>query len=919
MRRGILRRLPALLLLFAMLSSCSGETGNDETVDLETTDTAGTAVSEENMENPPAERPEDTARLSFTEPPGIYKERFSLHVESGAEKRLLKKLEIRYTTDSSVPTIDSKLYDPEEGIAITYRGGGARDPSRGNIIRCAAFVDEEQVGDVLTGTYIIADLPEVRYSTMIVSIVCEPDDLYGYERGILVPGKIRDDFLKHRPATWTNDSLQDANYFQKGRDWERPAHVEFYTKDGELLLGQNVGVRVSGGWNRNNSHKSLRLFARYDYDDTNVMTFDAYPGLESLTGVPVGSFKSLILRTGSNNFWNTTIQTPFLMSLGKEIGIDTMEYRPVCVYLNGKYYGFMALFEDYSPTYFETNYNLPADGITCINGAGKVDGSPRDWELDNGPESELREFRKMISYITTLDMREERFYEKASEMLDLDSFIRYMCFQGYIANSDWPQNNVRVWRYYPNGYDPDAEQYGADGRWRFLLKDLDLAAGYGDSVEESIFMRLDSDDGGLRLNAVFQSLFRNADFRNRVYCFLCDLLSTTMRVDNVMSKLGEMEASALIEMRYYAPSWGASGGSNANWHENLSTPATFFASRYDIVKDKVSKKYDSPYVDLEVLIDGEGKVNISTLTLDADSEESLQYLIGLRIPVAASPARGWRLRELTVDGKNIDGEFMMTRRSMTLRAVFEPDPEYSEPEYGLVFNEARYEQPRLSEDSDMIELLNSGGALYLKGYRLVRTRVDENGKTKEKSWDFPAITIPSGGYMTIACDKLGTRKGQTDYHASFGIRSGDTLRIVDRLGNTVDSLTLPQSGNYSTAARDETSGEWYFEPYATFGEPNTRAEGYRLSDVIDGRCRGQFIMNGKLVEDFAEEKNGAFVVTERNLRDLVGQERFGRYEERLSAHKVNGGYDLEGALDLLSYGLYYIDTLESYVLYRIWR
>lgn len=78
-------------------------------------------------------------------------------------------------------------------------------------------------------------------------------------------------------------------------------------------------------------------------------------------------------------------------------------------------------------------------------------------------------------------------------------------------------------------------------------------------------------------------------------------------------------------------------------------------------------------------------------------------------------------------------------------------------------------------------------------------------------------------------------------------------------------------------------------------------------------------MNGKLVEDFAEEKNGAFVVTERNLRDLVGQERFGRYEERLSAHKVNGGYDLEGALDLLSYGLYYIDTLESYVLYRIWR
>ena len=39
-----------------MLSSCSGETGNDETIDLETTDTAGTVVSEENTENLPAEK-----------------------------------------------------------------------------------------------------------------------------------------------------------------------------------------------------------------------------------------------------------------------------------------------------------------------------------------------------------------------------------------------------------------------------------------------------------------------------------------------------------------------------------------------------------------------------------------------------------------------------------------------------------------------------------------------------------------------------------------------------------------------------------------------------------------------------------------------------------------------------------------------
>ena len=150
----------------------------DEIIDDETTDTTETVDTVD--EDVPVKRAEDMAKLSFTEPPGIYQNRFALHVESGAEKKLQKKLEIRYTTDSSLPTIESKLYDPEEGIQISYRGGGGRDPSSVNIIRCAAFADGEPTGEVITGTYIVTDLPEVRYSTMIVSVVCEPDDLYGY-------------------------------------------------------------------------------------------------------------------------------------------------------------------------------------------------------------------------------------------------------------------------------------------------------------------------------------------------------------------------------------------------------------------------------------------------------------------------------------------------------------------------------------------------------------------------------------------------------------------------------------------------------------------------------------------------------------------------------------------------------------------
>lgn len=201
--------------------------------------------------------------LSFSDPPGIYQSRFSLSVNCSDQS-----LTLYYTTDCSNPTPDSNLYDSDKGINLAYRGGGRSDPSSVNIIRVAAFdSDGNQVGETLTGTYILSDVPEVRYTTMIVSIVCEPDDLYDYERGIMVEGKVRDEFLANRPAYWPEGNPQLANFFMSGREWERPAHVEFYSQTGEPLLTQEVGIRVSGGYNRQNEVKSLRLIARYDYAD----------------------------------------------------------------------------------------------------------------------------------------------------------------------------------------------------------------------------------------------------------------------------------------------------------------------------------------------------------------------------------------------------------------------------------------------------------------------------------------------------------------------------------------------------------------------------------------------------------------------------------------------------------------------------
>lgn len=59
-----------------------------------------------------------------------------------------------------------------------------------------------------------------------------------------------------------------ANYNQKGKDWERNAHIDYFETDGTTLdcqLQQDCGIRIQGNYSRSDLMKGLRLYARADY------------------------------------------------------------------------------------------------------------------------------------------------------------------------------------------------------------------------------------------------------------------------------------------------------------------------------------------------------------------------------------------------------------------------------------------------------------------------------------------------------------------------------------------------------------------------------------------------------------------------------------------------------------------------------
>lgn len=133
-----------------------------------------------------------------------------------------KGVPIFYTLDGSIPTLDSMLY---EGPVILP----ASEQVQSCVLRaCTYDEDTGSWGELFTRTYFYAEQMETlqkRFSTYIVCLTSDPYNLYDYEHGIMVEGKIRDEYRTGEEYI-SGKLTQPANFTQEGREWERDAWVE---------------------------------------------------------------------------------------------------------------------------------------------------------------------------------------------------------------------------------------------------------------------------------------------------------------------------------------------------------------------------------------------------------------------------------------------------------------------------------------------------------------------------------------------------------------------------------------------------------------------------------------------------------------------------------------------------------------------
>lgn len=505
--------------------------------------------------------------------------------------------DIYYTEDGSLPSRESIRY--EGPIALE-----AEEEEKAVPIRAIAYYADGSESEVCTRTYFLGKQVEERFTTMVVSISCDPDDLYGYENGILVPGKIRDDYMAMVPDA--DEETAPGNFSLRGIESEREAYVEMWEPDGTQVISQRTGIRVHGGTSRLAEMKSLRLISREEYGKS-ALEYEFFPDTES--GRLSDIYQKLLLRNHGNDHNAAYMRDELAARLAEEAGFsDTQRARAAVVYVNGEYYGFEWLKETYDDVYFYKRY-----GTQTGEGSWQIVTPHRgNASTDSEETAELRavqDSNQMYSY-QYRDLRDDAVFAELEELLDIENYLQYCAVEIYLSNPDWPNNNCKMYRWYSNAGGYEAGQ--ADGKWRFLLYDMDVGmarSGSSGADNPTLGEVLGSVESHWdRQEYLFQALMQREDMQKRFTEIVEELMEGAFSYENACRVIEELSQEMNAELDVYLWSLTEAGETQETreeqyqeqkkaYQEEIEKIREFFRLRPGTMREELQKLPE--YVNME--------------------------------------------------------------------------------------------------------------------------------------------------------------------------------------------------------------------------------------------------------------------------------------------------------------------------------
>ena len=671
-------------------------------------------------------------------------------------------VQIRYTTNGSVPQLTDKLYTVPISIDSTM------------VLKARVFQNDNSLfpGPVATASYFI-NCPTVL---PIISLTIDSFDLYDWNTGIYVKG----------PNAATLYPHKGANYWQ---DWERPCLVEFFDTNRVRQILTEGMIGTFGNYTRAKPQKSWDFKVRTLYDTAGI----DYRMFNEKTKT---NFKNLVFRNGGSDWMDAHLRDEFLHRVHYSDGIFATPARTVVLYLNGKYHGVYHVREKSDEKFLSDYSGLEKDSIDQI----KVSGT----EL--AANGTLDAFTSMVNFITNNDLTNLNNYNQAKSYWDMDNYMTYFASEIYCANEDWIStwiNNIKLWR--PKGV------MGA--KWSYQLHDVDQ--GLRSAMINDTTLRSAYKTGAANYHTKMLNKFtKNDEFERRFINKFYDLFNTTLKRDSLLNVLNRFVNTFNAEIPRAVATFPKDPGMNnsmvdnsvTKFNDNVNEIKSFIYNRQNVIKSQLISEFglsgsDTANITIGVAPSsiGKGKVKLNSLK-PTDQYWSGTYLKSNPVEIEAIAEPGYVFHYWSPSlSFAADSNNMVMIKSVSsgdsLIANFKVAPK-------IAITELNYKSDPTRNSGDWIELYNNGPiAINIGGWKIKKT-------SDYKSYTIPNFTILNpGAFLVLVSDTddfspifpgVTNREGSTllDFNDD-----GDVLLLTDNKDNVMLRFAYSDTNSWPDCAK----------------------------------------------------------------------------------------------------------------------
>lgn len=661
--------------------------------------------------------------------------------------------EIRYTTDGSEPLPTSTLYSGTP-ISITTT----------KVIRATCFSKTDKLpGRSASNTYFISN---TGHSVPVLSVITDNSNLYG-GAGIF-------------------DNWQ--------QEWEKPCYVEYFDVNKKKQFEQFTGIQIDGGagGSRSNAQHSFRL----EFDNKNYGERDVdYPLLPDRPGRK--DYKSIYLRNGSNQW--LTFQFKDAMET-KTMSYQTNNYysgcTPVVVYINGSYFGLYEMREKLNDEFFEENYNATIDSTFNLLSLSyyynsilrALNGSVENFTTD------YNNFMKINHY-------DANYLQKADRIIDLDYYTDYIAAQTWIADTDWPFNNIKI-----------VKGDFTNNRWRFILQDLEWALnpnGWTNSGYDHIgyMLNYNPDMPYIRF---WQELIKYSAYKNKFINRLADLMNSSYLPENTIGIAQSIYDESYSEMRAEYVKWGG-GEAQANsrmtqYQNNMATFKSELTNRSNTVQNNIVSNFNltGKYnIELQVQPANAGVIQINTISPEEYPWTGV-YFAGIPIRMEAKGMGNY-----VFDGWEPNAMIKSTTNPVIAADVkvsgyqFIAKFRLQRPETAVTISEINYNSGEEFPAGDWVELYNYSESIAdLTGWYLTDSENDHQ-------WTIPGqVVLEPNQRLVLASNKSkfsSVYPGVSNVLGSFEFGLGslsDSVRLFDSTGKLIAGINYSNQSPWPSEAYD---------------------------------------------------------------------------------------------------------------------